>query len=194
MSTMLNKLDCKDRGYPFLVSLPLLLMFWSCSRHITCVFSQDLIQFQTAPGFVLGSHIGFTLMSGTSKMQNLRCAQAWPIFKNDNWLILSIMASAGNRPGICYRHLVNTYGLMTSAFAWSSATSTCMLYDAPLNSNLNLAFVANSSWTLYFDNSRGKLAWETTTVLLDQLQRAHVSGQVRETYTQRTKIIIYPMF
>ena len=69
-----------------------------------------------------------------------------------------------------------------------------MLYDAPLNSNLNLAFVANSSWTLYFDNSRGKLAWETTTVLLDQLQRAHVSGQVRETYTQRTKIIIYPMF
>ena len=63
----------------------------------------------------------------------------------------------GRTPVDCYRHFVRTYGHGTSAFAWSAATSSCMLYDASLDNNQNLAFVPNSSWVLYFDNSRGML-------------------------------------
>ena len=63
----------------------------------------------------------------------------------------------GSRPGECYRHLVNAYGTARSAFAWSAATSTCLLYDAPLNSSLDLTFTPNQAWTLYYKNSQGSV-------------------------------------
>ena len=84
------------------------------------------------------------------------CTSCMQLF---GFLYLRYYTAVGRTPVDCYRQLVRTYKLGTSAFAWSAASGSCMLYDASLDNNQNLTFVPNSGWALYFDNSRGMLDW-----------------------------------
>ena len=96
------------------------------------------------------------------------CTSCMQLF---GFLYLRYYTAVGRTPVDCYRHFVSTYGHGTSAFAWSAAYGSCMLYDSSLDNNQNLTFVSNSSWELYFDNSRGMLDWSYFKYFQTRLER-----------------------
>ena len=61
----------------------------------------------------------------------------------------------GETPVTCLQLSQETTLGITSVFAWSAGTHTCIIYNAPLNTGLDLTFYPDSSFDLYFNNLAG---------------------------------------